>query len=561
MMAMALFTNSVCLAQANPALEGYADHATFAQQVKTLDESELVTAKSIGLSAGGREIWALTIGQGEVDRHPAIALVGSTEGGNLVGAEIAMRMAQKLVADAKEKPEVAAWLNRFTVYVIPRPEPDSLQHAFQGMKRVRAGNDTPTDDDRDFSVGEDPAEDLDGDGWITQMRIEDPTGAYIVHPNEPRLLVLADVNKQERGKYRLLTEGIDNDQDGQWNEDGSDGEVFERNFPHGYKPFVTGSGNQAASAPETRAIIDFLCDLPNVAVVYNFAHGENLLHPPKANPQAEQSRMKTTVLQADIPTLEFLSSEYKRVFKGTEGPSAAAEAAGFSNWSYFQYGRITLTARGWMPTLADLPKPEEAKEGEKKEEKPADDGRETESRKWLQHFAAQKREAFSNWAKVEHPDFPGKVVEVGGFRPFYQTHPVAGELEGMAAKHGEFVRKLTEYFPVLSLEGSKAESLGGGVIRITMKARNTGMFPTMTEMGRIAEEPYPLQAKVVGLPADVKWLVGSERTRVVRLEGLKGEAEQVWLVRVGKEVPAQVEIVLEAPSLEPVKVTLPVKAE
>ena len=44
----------------------------------------------------------------------------------------------------------------------------NVSHPF----REPAGNARKTDDDRDFEFGEDPPEDLNGDGWITQMRIE-----------------------------------------------------------------------------------------------------------------------------------------------------------------------------------------------------------------------------------------------------------------------------------------------------------------------------------------------------------------------------------------------------
>lgn len=546
---------------ANPALQGYADYATFVKQVQALDESDLVSVKSIGISAGGREIWAITVGKGEAEKHPAIAILGSTEGGNLVGAELTMRALQQLVAKAKEKPETAAWLEQYTLYVIPRPEPDSLQKAFQDPKRLRSGNDTLTDDDRDFAKGEDPPEDLDGDGWITQMRVEDPTGSYLPHPLDPRLMVTAELSKQERGKYRVYTEGIDNDQDGQWNEDAGDGEVFLRNFPHGYKPFVAGSGSQAASAPEVRAVIDFLFDRPNVQLVYSFASGENLWNPPKPNPPGEQGRMKTSVLGADIPVLDFLSGEYKKVFAGQDAPAVAPEQAGFANWAYFQYGRVSLVSRGWVVKLPELAAPMEAKkEGEgKPAEKPAEEKRGMDERKWLSLFGEQKREGYSNWTKVEHPDFPGQVVEVGGFRPFFQAHPPASELDGWAGKQLEFVSGLFQHFPKLSLEGSKAEALGGGIVRITMKGRNTGVLSTMTEMGQIGGEPYPLQAKVVGLPADTQFLVGSPRMRMAKLEGLHGKGEKVWLIRLAGEVPETLEISLEAPSVLPARATLKVQ--
>lgn len=46
------------------------------------------------------------------------------------------------------------------------------------------------------------------------MRIESPIGEYKTHPDNARVLVKVDLNKGEKGIYKGLTEGIDNDKDG-----------------------------------------------------------------------------------------------------------------------------------------------------------------------------------------------------------------------------------------------------------------------------------------------------------------------------------------------------------
>ena len=58
--------------RANPALEGYLNQESLAKQLVELDRSDLVKLESIGLSRGGRNIWALTVGSGE---GPAFAIV------------------------------------------------------------------------------------------------------------------------------------------------------------------------------------------------------------------------------------------------------------------------------------------------------------------------------------------------------------------------------------------------------------------------------------------------------------------------------------------------------
>jgi hypothetical protein len=112
---------------------------------------------------------------------------------------------------------LAKILETKTFYIIPSINPDAQEQFSAKLKFERSGNDVDTDDDRDGRLNEDPFEDLNNDGQITWMRIEDPTGAYIISKEDPRVMVKADPNKGEVGKYILLSEGIDNDKDGVFN--------------------------------------------------------------------------------------------------------------------------------------------------------------------------------------------------------------------------------------------------------------------------------------------------------------------------------------------------------
>ena len=268
------FAVMLCLAagtlRANPALEGYANYATYAEQVRQLEESDLVAVSSLGKTAGGREILLLTIGRGDAAKKPAIAIVGGVDPANPAGSELALRMAQRIAAQAGEEP-VKKLLDEVTLYVVPRPAPDATEKAFAAPFREVGGNLTKTDDDRDGKFGEDPPEDLNGDGFITLMRVEDAAGQWMPHPIDARVLIEADVKKNERGKYRLYTEGRDNDGDEAWNEDAGGGVHFNRNWPHRYQPFAAGTGPNAVSETETRAIADFLYDHTNVFAVFSFS--------------------------------------------------------------------------------------------------------------------------------------------------------------------------------------------------------------------------------------------------------------------------------------------------
>lgn len=543
---VALAAISSCLAvpaRANPALEGYANYIQFTEQVRELDKSDLVEARSLGKSVGGREIWLLTVGVGQPDSKPAIVVMGNVHGPHLAGAELALRMAQKLIKYSESDEATKKLLQAHTFYFIPRPSPDAGEKCFSRPFRERTGNDRPTDDDRDFQTGEDPPDDLNGDGSITMMRIEDETGQWLPHADDPRVLIQADRKKGERGKYRLLVEGKDDDHDENWNEDGGDGVAFNSNFTFRYEPFSKGTGATAISEPEHRAVAEFLHDRTNIAVVFSFSLEDNLLNPWKPNQEAEKARIKTTVLSADAPLLEFLGGEYKKVHGGSEPPESSTGRGSFSEWAYFHYGRWSLAARGWWVPKVEAPKPADGAEAKK----PTDDKRGSDDLNALRWLAREKLDGFANWTAFEHSDFAGKKVEVGGFRPFYRLNPPAGQLDDMAEKHVKFISLVPNWLPKLSIGEAKAESLGGGVVRLSATVVNQGFLPTMPAMGRENGVPFPLWVELT-LPEKTEFLQGHVRTRLPRLDG-GGKTERTWLLHFASETPKTIDIKVHAPAV------------
>ena len=109
-----------------------------------------------------------------------------------------------------QQDSIKALLNTTTFYVFPSLSPDAAEQYFAQQKYERSANTTPTDDDRDGKVNEDPFEDINKDGWITSVRIEDPSGKWKTHPADERVMVLANQEKGEQGKYKrwLCSEGL-----------------------------------------------------------------------------------------------------------------------------------------------------------------------------------------------------------------------------------------------------------------------------------------------------------------------------------------------------------------
>ena len=87
------------LAVANPALEGYADDAALKKQIDEIAALKTANATSLGKTLGGRDVYLLTIGLGDLDAKPALLLVGNVAEPQLVGSELAVRIARQLAEE------------------------------------------------------------------------------------------------------------------------------------------------------------------------------------------------------------------------------------------------------------------------------------------------------------------------------------------------------------------------------------------------------------------------------------------------------------------------------
>ncbi|KKK64612.1 hypothetical protein LCGC14_2982430, partial [marine sediment metagenome] len=267
---------------------------------------------------------------------------------------------------AETDPSLRKLLGRLTVYVIPRPAPDACEAFFRQPFDERSGNERPRDDDHDGQLDEDGPDDLNGDGLITMMRVEDPTGSYMPHPDDARVMIEADPAKGQQGRYRLFVEGYDNDKDEQQGEDPAGGVALNRNFTFRYPYFGQGAGPHQISEPETRAVADFAFSHPNIAAVLSFTPEDNLMKPWKPKSDEPTSGIITAVLSDDAAYLDHLAEQYAEIHGGEDPPESPKGEGSLSEWAYFHYGRWSLGCRGWW-----IPKVET--EAETDDEKTSDD--------------------------------------------------------------------------------------------------------------------------------------------------------------------------------------------
>ena len=247
--------------------------------------SNPATAKlhTLARSAGGRDVLLLEIGPDTKKAEkttPAVLVVANMEGTVPLSSEAALYLI-KIILD---KPDIRKDL---TWYVLPCGNPDAAIGYFRKPLRMDPRNTTPFNDDMDDQTDEDGPDDLDGNGVITAMRVKDPEGQWMTIPGEPRLMKRADWSKGEKGLYKLYTEGLDNDADGAYNEDGPGGVNIGITFPHLFKFFTATGGRWSGAEKEGFHLIKFAADHREIGMTLVFGSANFCLNPPRGGRRGE----------------------------------------------------------------------------------------------------------------------------------------------------------------------------------------------------------------------------------------------------------------------------------
>lgn len=484
----------------------YSDGQRLAQRVKALVSSypQYVKTQSLAQTAGGSDIWLITIGSGQTDQKPAIAVVGGVDGKHLLGVELAIGFAENLLVGYQQD-SIRQLLEEQTFYVFPNMSPDATEQYFASLQYERSGNARATDDDRDGLVNEDGYEDLDGDGKITYIRVLDPTGNYLPNPNEPRSMIKADPAKGQAGQYLVYTEGIDNDKDGSFNEDGEGGVHFNKNSTYNYKNFQVGAGEHAVSEVENRALFDFLYDAFNIYAVVSFGPHNNLSTPEQASRAAAPAaapgqrfrmggRKMTDWSQRDAQVSSFISEQYNRITGTKDAPKTTAGHGDFVEWAYYHYGRFSFGTPGWWTpkSQADTTRRGPGASASARGGAGSNDDPVANYLNWAASEGITN--TFADWRAVEHPDFPGKQVEVGGLHPFVLHNPPYRLVGDIVSAHTDFLVTLAHQAPLIDIVNVKTEKLDNQLTRVTLQVFNTGQLHSLTGPG---EQSYFLKEVAV----------------------------------------------------------------
>jgi len=522
-------------------LNQYTSHAEMLKQLKELG----VKTQQIGTSRSGKSIIVAQFGD---ENSPAVLVTGNVDGDYLVGTELAMRLIEDLKSGKIKR-------NGKSIFVVPMPNPDATNFILGKNGYSTTFNQLKNDDDNDLKINEDGPNDLNNDGWISQLRITDSSGLYKPSEKAPNLLVKVDPLKNEEGQYRVLNEGKDDDGDGKLDEDGYGGVTINKNFTYNYDYFGVGSGVNQASEPETRALIDFVIDHQNILMTVNFSKYDNL-HKNWSAKKVKVSEYKRPLKafdrmpKEDVDGYKLFSNLWKQDHKDWKVSAENRGQGTFHDWAYFHGGRWSIAANGWNFKQIAIEKTVKDESKDKTKKKKASKSSDTKEARLIANAKEKRLQgAVVPWTKISHPDFADEKVEVGGFRLAYLNNP---DLAVFAeTKSSEYVASLTTLFPKLKVSQT-VKKVGKDLYRVTLKVKNTGKLPTQSAMGKLSRWMLPVRVQW-NLPKE-SFIGGTKRTLLAPIEAHGGQQEIKWLINTKGHRNASFEI--SSPVIDAVKQTV-----
>ncbi|MBN2316898.1 MAG: hypothetical protein JXM79_23425 [Sedimentisphaerales bacterium] len=417
---------------------------------------------SIGKSTQDRHIWCLEVtarNVGDPDRKPGMYIDGNIHGNEVQAAETVAYTAWYLCHQYGRLDKVTSLLDERVFYLLPSINPDGRDLWLHTGEQARSGQE-PLDNDRDGLVDEDGAEDLNGDGLITMMRIKDPHGRFKLHPDYPEYLMVR-TRPGETGDYDLLgSEGIDNDGDGRINEDGPGGYDLNRNWGFDWQPNYVQYGAQdyPFSQPEPRAVAEFVMAHTNIAAAQSYHNaGGMILRTPGSETgptHSQDERVLALVAERGEKILPF----YRSMILWKDLYTAWGSEL---DWLYGGRGILSFTNELW--TSKNLYRTPSSPSDEQQVE-------------FIKYVLMD--DGFVPWEEYEHSTYG--TIEIGGRKKEWGRVPPSFLLEEELHRNMAFTLFHADMMPMLEISEVEIESLGEGLFKIWVTIENKRLIPTRT---------------------------------------------------------------------------------
>lgn len=461
---------------------------------------DLIDYYEVDRSFEGRPIYQMTLTNKKTGKHtdkPAAFFEGVRHSGEITSSETVLWMTKYLLDNYGKDPAITELLDSKTIYLRPVNNPDGVNLYMHTAQRNRSTV-RPDDNDGDGLYDEDPEEDLDGDGIIYQMRRkakpeEMDRANYIIDPRDPSGQLMKRV-LEGKGDYFIYTEGIDNDGDGRYNEDGIGGLDLHRNYPENWRPdrggdatgrgyTQGGAGEYPLSEIETRSVVMWLLSHPNISVVNSMDTRVPMHLRPPSTSSSQESMFPSDLaiyermdkLGMDLTGYPWAGDVYEtyatrnKVNSLTGDPLKPNPLFGHGpDFGYFYYGSIWYGDELWN--------------GGQHEDFDGDGViDEYDGFLWDQQFNGGKGN--KKWTKFDHPQLG--EVEIGGAEfKFYSQNAPPAELEKWARNQSMFNLAMAMQLPQLKLNDVNVKALANNEYEINVSWTNAGQLPVALEQAK-----------------------------------------------------------------------------
>ena len=501
------------------------------------EHPDIVALDTVGHSFGGRAILQIALTNKKTGRDtdkPAAFFEGGRHSGEITSTESVLYLTWYLIERYGKDTAVTQLLDKRTLYLKPLNNPDGSD-MYRLTAQTNRSTVRPYDDDNDGLLDEDPGEDLDGDGYVRQMRkfVGAGKGNAVVDTADKSGRLMRRVPMGE-GDYVLYSEGIDNDKDGLYNEDGIGGLDLHRNYPYNWHPMREqtgraftqgGAGEYPLSESETRAVVLFLLRHPNVSVVNSMDTSVPMhLRGPSTCEEEECMFAADRKLFQHFDSVGLSHTKYPwagntyRTYatRFATNPAEANPNALFGHgpdWGYFQFGAIWYGDEIWNGG---------------RERDYNGDGR------WDAYEVLRYCDeefggtCYMPWTKFHHPDLG--EVEIGGYNPkFFSQNGPPEVLEKWARNQAMFNLSMAMSLPDVEIVNATvtkvrpSQDSATHEVRVTL--RNNGVIPTALEQAKRVKIVRPdvvtiagqsgARIRTVGRP--IEFHLGGRETRTVTL--------------------------------------------
>ncbi len=497
---------------------------------------QLASLQSIGKSWQDRDIWCMTLtnsATGSHDEKPAFYIDAHIHAEEVATSHTALYTIWYLLENYGSDDEVTWLLDHMSFYIIPRSNPDGAEisltsaHHWCGNGRYLPG------EEQTKGLCQD---DINGDGLIVQMRIEDPNGEWRVSADDPRLMVQRQPGEIGTGPYyRMYREGRIK---GEW--DGVNFEIqkprdgnLNRNFPTGWRPEFRqyGAGDLPLSEPESKAVADFILSHPNISGMQCYhTHGGLHLRPSLVEPDSTLPRADLAVYnRIGAMGTELTGYPVISVYEEFTNDPDKPRVGSLMQWSYDEFGIITFSTELWNPQLAaGIEVPAKYQIGARS----TDD----EIKLLAYNDTHLGGKGFLEWEAFEHPQLGN--IEIGGWTHMYTFRNPPPESMATSAEAKRFIHdtihtncmftlKHAATTPLIAIETLISQKLGDDLFKVVAVVANHGFLPTyLTERSLKHGTSAPINIDVM-MPDDAEVLMGQQSQEIGHLAG-RDERTSTW---------------------------------